>query len=527
MTLSAKTRHAWMPLAVALLAALVFLNSLGNDFVWDDNELIVHNPAVHDFSDPVRFFSGHFWSQSDQPSARGYYRPLILLSYAADYALWGPNPFGFHLVNVLWHALAAVLVCLVAARLTSSPTASLLAGAWFAVHPVHAESVAFISGRTDVIATACVLASFHFFLRERDRQSPSVNTPVSILFFALALLAKEAAAVLPLLFLIGEIVALPRRTERRRVLLHAGYWLVLGLYMGLRFGILHITPELTDTLSLKEIVLTMPTVATDYMRLLLFPLELCADYVVKPRSELGASALASIMAVLVICGIAGALVIKKRMSGFFLAWMLVCLLPVMQIVPISVLKAERFLYLPSVGFCALVGLAGGSLLAKCERRAARIASGSAFTAILFVFSFRTLARNLDWKDELTLYRVTASCAPDNFRVQYNLGNAYFRAGDINEALTHTEVAFRLRPDFPQVSYNLGVIYSEMERYEDAERMYRRAIEIAPDYAAAHNNLAALLYLDGRIAEAQKEWEKALALDPGFEQAREGLGLLVK
>ncbi|GAB4344835.1 MAG: tetratricopeptide repeat protein [Candidatus Abyssubacteria bacterium] len=525
MTLSAKTRHAWMPIAAALLAALVFLNSLDNEFVWDDNELIVHNASVHNFSELARFFSGHFWSQSAQPSAQGYYRPLILLSYAVDYSLWAADPFGFHLTNMFWHALATALVCLVTARLTSSPPASFLAAALFAVHPVHVESVAFISGRTDVIATACALASFLLFLRERERKSPSVRLPLAILFFALALLAKEAVAVLPLLLLITETVGSPQRTGRSKVSLHAGYWLVLGFYLLVRFGILGIAPELTDTLSLREILLTMPIVAVDYLRLLLAPIGLCADYVVKPRSEVGASSIASITVIVVMCGIAAMLMARKRLSGFFLAWLLISLIPVMQLIPISVLKAERFLYLPSVGFCGLAGLAGGSLLVTIERRSARMAFGVASVTALFVFSILTVNRNTVWRDQLTLYRVTASCAPDNFRVQYNLGNAYFRAGELNDALRHTETAFRLRPDFPQVSYNLGVIYSAMGRDEEAERMYRTALKLAPDYAAAHNNLAAILYSRGRAAEAREEWKRALELDPDLEQAQDGLHLL--
>ncbi|MBI5117196.1 tetratricopeptide repeat protein [Candidatus Poribacteria bacterium] len=276
----------------------------------------------------------------------------------------------------------------------------------------------------------------------------------------------------------------------------------------------------------------MPVVVWDYLRILIAPIHLCADYVVGLRHDLTAMVLVAIESLLILCGGIGVLIIKRRPGGFFAAWVFLSLLPVLQIIPISVMKAERFLYLPSVGFCALAGLLGACIYA----RTAGSASGGethtrprlcilAFVMIVLALSFRTIKRNTAWKDEFTLYRVTASCAPGNFRVQYNLGNAYFRRGDIANALAHTETAFRLRPDFPQVSYNLGLMYATVGRLGEAEAMYRKAIESDPAYARAHNNLAAILFSRGRLEEAGSEWSRALALDPGMEQAKEGLRLL--
>jgi hypothetical protein len=510
---------------------MVFANSLTNDFVWDDNELIVNNPAVHSLSDVSQFFSGHFWSQSSQPSARGYYRPLVLLSYAADYRVWGARPFGFHLTNVLWHALAAALVCALLMRLTSSPAASLAAGALFAALPVHVESVAFISGRTDVIATVFLLLSTQLFLNECEHRTITFRLPLSVLFFVFALLSKEVAVVLPVLFLTGEISGMTAGTEKKRVLAHASYWVMLALYLVVRFGLLTIHPELQGKLSTKEVLFTMPVVAADYIRLLVIPINLCADYAVSVQRNANAINIAILISWVLACVGIGILILRKRMMGFLAAWIVISLLPVLQIIPISVLKAERFLYLPSVGYCALggcglrwvyerIGKSSGFAMAHGRRLLI-----TAFGLIVLGFSLQTLARNKVWKDELTLYRVTESCAPDNFRVQYNLGNAYFRSGDVNRALQHTLIAFRLQPDFPQVSYNLGVIYESMGSREDAEKMYRKATELDPAYAIAHNNLAAILYAEGRFGEAQTEWSKAVSLDPGLEQARQGLSLL--
>jgi hypothetical protein len=567
-----------IPLAAAILALAVYSNSLKNDFVWDDNELIVDNPSVHSLSNIPSFFAGHFWSGSAQPVARGYYRPLISLTYAIGYAFWGPNPFGFHLMNIFWHALASALVAALVLRITADTTAALVAGALFAVHPAHAESVAFISGRTDVIATVLVLLSLLLFLDGRRRESGWFVIALSAVCFSLALLAKEVAAVLPALLLLVERTLIapgsipsvnklaPARAVEppltfglrpstfdslaeppprgkgplsplaagyhRVVMVHSLYWIILAVYLGTRFWVLRIAPQMQERLSGKEILFTMPVVVWDYIRILIAPIYLCADYVVGLRHDLTPTVAVAIMSLLILWGGIGVLILRKSPSGFFAVWVFLGLLPALQIVPISVMKAERFLYLPSVGFCALAGLLGACIYA----RTAGSASGAethararlcilAFALVILALSFRTVRRNTAWKDEFTLYRVTASCAPGNFRVQYNLGNAYFRRGDIENAVAHTEIAFRLRPDFPQVSYNLGLMYSSVGRFGEAETMYRKAIESDSAYSRAHNNLAAILFARGQLEEARSEWSRALALDPSMEQAEEGLGLL--
>ncbi|MBI4831487.1 MAG: tetratricopeptide repeat protein [Candidatus Lindowbacteria bacterium] len=518
-----------------------------------------NNASVHGFSSFPRFFSADFWSESTQPVARGYYRPLILLSYAIDYSLWGLRPAGFHLTNILWHALASALVVVLVLRIISSPTAALLSGALFAVHPVHVESVTFVSGRTDVIATVFALISFILFVDERCEERITWRLPVSVLFFVLALLSKEVAAALPALLLAAEMVfgsrgaartnefaPKPNRDPRpgtakgfppaglKIIVIHGIYWGVLGLYLWTRFGALGISPKLEGRLTGREVLLTMPGVLLDYMRLLIAPIALCADYVVNLQRDVSLANIASLAVALVGCGAIGYLILQRKISGLLAAWVLTGLLPALQIVPISVLKAERFLYFPSVGFCALAGFLGACAAGKPAKHESGAGGHGrallrifAFILIILALSFRTFTRNNVWKDEFTLYKATASCAPDNFRVQYNLGNAYFRKGDIENAIAHTETAFRLRPDFPQVSYNLGLMYATVGRVKEAEIMYRRAIDLDPAYARAHNNLAVILYADGRIEEARSEWSKALVLDHALEQAREGLRLIEK
>lgn len=518
-------RPKWRILpAVAALAVAVFANALGNGFVWDDNELIVDNPVVHSLADVPAFFTGDFWSQSSQPSARGYYRPVVLLSYAVDHSLWGLHPFGFHLTNILLHALAAVLVCVLVVQLAGKPEAGFIAGLLFAVHPVHTESVTFVSGRTDVLAAIFVLLALCLYLAERERETFSFRLPLALLLFGTGLFSKEVAAVLPVLLLAIEIAKPAAMPARKKLLLHAPFWLVLIGYLILRFGLLHIRPDIQGKLSFSEMVLTMPAVALDYFRLLVLPTNQCADYAVAVQRAVSPENLAALAVLSAGTILAAFSVLKRRLSGFFVIWILLCLLPVLQIIPISVLKAERFLYLPSVGLFALAGMAGAYGYEQTGRwRKFLLRSG--FLGVLVIFSLLTMNRNTIWRDELTLYEQTAARAPDNFRVQYNLGNAYFRAGYLERALEHTQIAYSLKPDFPQIAYNLGVMYEAATQPEKAEHMYREAIRLNPNYALAHNNLGALLFAEGRYKEAESEWLKALALDENLPQPRQGLLLL--
>jgi tetratricopeptide (TPR) repeat protein len=517
-------RQPWIFAAVALLSVLVYANSLRNDFVWDDNELIVDNPAVHSLSDIPVFFTGDFWSQSSQPSARGYYRPMVLVSYAVDYALWGEHPAGFHLTNMFLHAVAAMLVCMLVLQLSEKVAAALVAGILFAVLPVHVESVAFISGRTDVLATVFVLSALCLYLAERKREAFSFRLPLALLLFGIGLLSKEVAAVLPALLLAVEMAKPSPMSFRRKLLLHMPFWLVLVGYLGVRFGLLHINPHIEDRLSVTEILLTMPAVALDYLRLLILPINLCADYAVPVQRTVSPENLAALVVLLAGMILAGWSALKRRLTGLFIFWILLCLLPVLQIVPISVLKAERFLYLPSVGFCAVGGMAGVYIYKQAGSRGQNFFMAGCLCVVV-VFSLLTMSRNTIWRNELRLYEQTAARAPDNFRVQYNLGNAYFRAGELVRALAHTELAYSLKPDFPQIAYNLGVMYETAKDPEKAEHMYREAIRLKPEYALAHNNLAALLFAEGKYDEAESEWLKAQALDPNLPQPRQGLFLL--
>ena len=227
--------------ALPLLAALVYLNSLGGDFVWDDRFLVLNNPRVQSVRHLPDLLTSDYVYVAETNQAYGYFRPLSSLSMVADWAIWRADPRGFHLTNVLLHAAAALLAALLAARLGLDRAAAWAVGALFAVHPIHTESVAWIAGRTDVLAFLLAAAAFAVHLGPAGRKQMARpgwwREPTAVLLFALALLAKEMAAVLPLWIAAWEALQEREGSHRLRRALRtsAPYFGALALYALVRF----------------------------------------------------------------------------------------------------------------------------------------------------------------------------------------------------------------------------------------------------------------------------------------------------
>ncbi len=237
-------RRATLAVVVSVLAVAAFGNSLGGGFVWDDRPLILDSPAVQDFSNVGNLFVGDFFSHSQNPVPYGYYRPITTLSYVVDWAVWEDDSLGFHLTNVGLHTLASVLVLFILLHLGVRKGPALATAALFAVHPIHSESVAWISGRTDVLAFVLTAAALLLYLHThghpvedsskhgengenttestqpegRFRSLRTLLLALSLSLFAAAMLTKEMAAVLPAWVVL--IAAIHERTGWKRALLH-------------------------------------------------------------------------------------------------------------------------------------------------------------------------------------------------------------------------------------------------------------------------------------------------------------------
>jgi Flp pilus assembly protein TadD len=521
--------------------------------VFDDSLLLTNNPAIRG----VEKIPG----QLGLGKNKAQYRPLRMISYAVDYTLnqklwkhvgsyegWdaGLNPLGYHLANYVYHLLTTWLVFLVVFRLAASYRIAFLAAALFALHPVHTDSVTYISGRRDIFVTLFYLAGFYYFLRYR--QTGKITFIVAaLLSYLLSLGSKEMGVTLPALFLCYDLITqFPEKVRRidgayfkalaltlKKVLVQSRYLYSLIFLGALSFSYYKVfitSPSNRVTYygdSMITTFLTVGKILVHYIKLLVYPIRLNADYSFDAfplsASFLEPATVGAFMVLGVIGYVVLRLVITHRMAAFGVIWFFVTLLPVCHIFPHHELLAEHYLYLPSFGFCLLAGYLVDRLLKDTPYRSLIYAS---CILVLLLFSLRTADRNRDWKDGFSLWAKTVNTVPRCARARNNLGFEYDTRGRVGEAMLEYEKALSINPHFADPYNNLGFIYYGQGRVDDAIAAYKKALAEKPCYAEAHNNLGAAFLKKGNMLWATCSFLKALECQPTLAEAHLGLGVLL-
>ncbi len=504
--LSGTDRHAGVRrlILVILIAMVASVGTVRFDFVFDDPLVILADPLVTGPSS----LSGVFRSQVHVTDViLPYYRPLITLLYRLDWTLWGTNPAGYHLSNLLWHVLASLLVYVVALRTMRRPMTAWIAAVLFAVLPAHTEAVAWIQGRVDLVSTTFALAALLALLGMREATRPAAWAWGSLAGVALlaALLCKESVAVLPAAWITWEISDPKECPPHRRwlgalarlaPLLAAG-----GLYWGLRTGLAHAPAGFALGFRPARLRLVgLLAILGEYARVLLFPLPALHFFralrvvPVPPTALGGAAALGGL--------VVGLLAAWRRSRSLFpwVAWLPILLVPSLALVlyapapQFGFFTAERFLYAPSVGWCILLG----ALLAHAlEARTPLWISnwGAVGLAILIAgYIGLTLLRLQPWADPLDFYRAMGR-QPDlpvkvRALVHNNLGELLLDWGDLPAAREEFEAELSAAPTSALPRNNLGVLLIRTGRPADALPWLEQAIRLNPTYEDAYLNLGA-------------------------------------
>jgi protein O-mannosyl-transferase len=508
------TQRTYLSLLVALAAVLPFLNSLSGDFVWDDRTLVLQDYKLQHPKYFTSFFLRDYFEHADEEIKYGYYRPLVSLSLMADFALWGPRPFGFHLTNVLLHAGVSILAFLFLRRVFPRRGGVALASALvFAVHPVHCESVAWISGRTDLIATLLMLGSLLALAAAPARRW---GLPLSLFCFLLALFAKESALVLPLLAG-GYLAAFePQWARRRAGRLVILYGLVAAVYLVLRFAVAEVKTGAVAALTPGETVFSSLSTLLLYLGKILFPVNLSAyitnppaSSLLDPRAAAGAVILALVVFILVRSWKRG-----NRPLSFILAFALVSLLPLANIVRISgpadmgFPAAERFLYAPSIAL-----IAAGVALVSYLSRGPRFRAALAVAAVLML-AVLTVRRNSVWRDEGSLFADALRSSPEAPLLWNNIGIFQSREGRHAEAVESLRRADLISGFSPRVLVNLASALRAAGRPEESLAILDRAESGGRVPAAVRHNRGKALSALGEHRAAAAELEAALKLHPG-------------
>ena len=555
-----RKHHAVALCLILIVTSGVFANSLQSKFIWDDRDLILENHYIKDWGYLPLALTKDFFYRSHDEDKIGYYRPLITFSYMLDYSIWKLNPLGYHLTNLIVHTANCILIYLIVWFLSSSVTLSLLSSLLFTIHPIHTESVSWISGRTDVIAGFFFFSSLLLYMYG-EKAGRWKYYVFSLILFACALFSKEMVMTLPLLIMLYDYCFVAGREIpklRGRVKYWAGYFLLAGMYLVVRFLVLKVGTgnSHVEELNRLYVILTFGKGFLYYLWKLLMPFNLSAYVILRLGSFTQIGVWAGIM-VIVALAIAGLRSQDNRIS-FGIGFFLISLLPLTNLIPINspvdmdFPLAERFIYIPSFGFCLLLGIGGEKIL-----RLNKFTAGALVFLLLFFYSYNTFARNRVWKDEEIFYRVTAEASPrssvirnnlgavfkskgrydeaiEQFKkaielypqlyvVYNNLGNVYQDKGSYQEALMYYQEALRLRPDHAKTHNNLGNLYENLGRYDLAEQELKIALHLRPDLAESHSNLGNV-YLDKKLyGEAIREFQEALRVKPDFAEAHNNLG----
>jgi len=520
---------------VMIVAAclLVYSNSLFADFVYDDIFQVVENRWLRDLRHLPEVFARGVWgfSGSDQSN---YYRPLMHLSYMLTYALFGLRPWAFHLVNILLHAGASVLVFLVgvqlhrAARSTPPHEIPFLAALLFATHPIHTEAVTWIAGFPEVSFSLLFLLSLYLYIRAAaDDGRPRAALHLSSwLCFFLALLSKETALVLPVVLLIYERAFSrgdrPFLLQLKRVF---PYLAVVVVYLTIRTLVLEgfAVSKRHSELSNYEYFINVFPLVSGYLWKLLLPTNLNVFYTFEPiHSLLRVKGIVS----LAVAGGFAFLVIgsyqRHRLTFFSASLLIIPLLPVLYIPALGENTfTDRYLYLPSFGYVMLAASFIAWLAQKQPR--ARIALALLVLAVLASYATATLARNRVWSDDLRLWTDSVEKSPNSVMPHSELGIAYAARGETSKAIEQYRIALRMNPSFADGHTNLGLVYDEMGRLDEAIREHREALKLKPNSPAAHNNLGLALSKQGRWSEAIEEYRESLRLEPLSPGVHNNLG----
>jgi tetratricopeptide (TPR) repeat protein len=524
------------------LATLAYANTLPNRPVLDDGWAIFDNPLVRDPSRMAEAFRAPWGGGAAPPTVAGLWRPLTTVSFALNHAAGGRAVWGYHLANVLLHALAALALWALARRLVRAvdparaEAAGLVAGGLFAVHPVHVEAVAGLVGRAEILSALGVLGAL---LALATPAWGWRRLPAAALALALGLLSKENAAVAPGLLVLAGLAAprafgLPERpglrapSARRAAAILAGLALLLGAVV-LAYVLVRPIPLVLPEearwfagVPRRNVLLTMTRVLAEYLRLLVWPHPLGLDFHYATRFPVadalgvgGALATAAWLAALLL----GAwLLVRRPVAGLGALWIFLALLPVLNLIaPVGVLMAERLLYLPSAGFC----LAAGDLLAaflapsSADPRARRVATWvlAGLTLALAALAARTVARNADWRDGIALWEAELPRAPHHPVVNNNLAVAYAGRGDHARALERADAALAAAPRYWRAQVNRGISLRALGRADEAKEAYLAAARMEPRAAEPPFFLGVLLLERGEPAEALAALERAEALGP--------------
>ena len=513
----------------ALLALLGSLNSLWDGFATDDLQQILNNQLIKDLKNIPMTFTNSVWSFTSSDivfSVDLYYRPLFNVLLAINYAIFGVTAWGWHMVNVLIHTGVTMLVFKVLYELTEQRWLSMASASLFAVHPAHAESVAWISGVTDPLMSLLLLPGFLFYLRYHKTRRKQYLLLTLVAYF-LALLCKETALAFPLILVYCEAFYFVERASKKRrvgqaLVLAFGLSLPTAAYFLMRYAVVGSAfPGAGQQTPLGPALMTIPIALAKYLKLLVVPWGYSYQHLTYFVEGLADTRFVGPLALLTVLTICIALV-RSKLLVFSSVWLLVWLAPALAALrrfDPEYLVQERYLYLPSMGFCLAVGM--GIHWLSTRRQAAVVGDkiGATVLGIMIAgWGIANFAQNRVWNNSVSVLANCVAVEPDSGRAHSALSQHYFVAGKTRDAEAAAQKAIELDPQFTGGYMNLSYFNKQYGRLDQAiDYLEQAAAAIEPStstrngLATVHLNLGLLYSERGNRAQAEKNLVRSVEL----------------
>lgn len=462
-----KNKTALIIVLFFVLGFVIYGNVMGGKFLLDDSVHVVANDYVKNFGHIKEIFSQD--SLAGAGFRLGWYRPVLLLSYALDYSLWGLNSIGYHAVNIILHVISAVLLFFITLKLFKKIGIAFISGLIFLIHPVQTEAVSYISGRADLLLVLFLLISFFYFINLANSSGTKNKIEFLLLSvggFILALLSKETAVVFPALLALYYFVL---KDSGRR--LSSGLFLLLpyigvaAIYQVLRMTVLNFNNSYAafghDLFNRTVMFLkTLPI----YWQKIIWPTNLRYHYETRlPIEQFDWQIIFSVLIIigfLILLGFRGT---HRKLILFGFGWFFIGMGPVSGIlVPINFILGERWLYFSAIGFFVVAAILIHGLTNRCQHKGWRMTIITLFIAYGAFFAVIGIKRNAVWQDGFTFAKQVLVYTPQEPKLHGLLANEYVKRGQDKEALEEFKTAISLDPQEPTYVYNLGVLYASRD-----------------------------------------------------------------
>ncbi|HKO98149.1 MAG TPA: tetratricopeptide repeat protein [Pyrinomonadaceae bacterium] len=522
---------------ILVLTFVAYANSLDGQFVYDDGFQIQKNPTLQSLGNIPSMFTQSVWQfmsgSSDQPIG-SYYRPLFNILLIINYQLFGFNVFGWHMVSVLLHMAATLMVYFLAREWKVSRAGAAVASLLFGIHPIHSESVAWISGVPDPLLAVLVMSSL--FLLQRYQRAEDTNQQwllLSALVLLLAMFTKETAMVMPVAFLVFKILDEPTPRQwsaliPKLVRIAVVYGSAAGIYLAMRYqtlGFISKTEPKSIGVTTEQALLTIPSVLLSYVRLICFPFSLAIVYEHPFVSSLSSAQFwAAAIAVVAILALAVWMVRFSRAGQKALVLFLLPILPVLNLRafnPGESVLHDRYLYLPSIGFCILIGIGAVYLHQQLARKHEWLVP-TALSLLGVVLMGATFFQNQTWQNDVALAQSALLVSPRKPFLYNLLGAHYSTRKNFVEAEKYYQQALSHDPNYYDALTNQGDIYLQQNKWAEAEKFYTRSIAAGAAYSQTYFNLGSASIQLRKYPEALAAFQKATSLSPSQADAHYNL-----